>query len=70
MLQIASSGNDVVVGKTIPSIATDSSKGTGTTRPVSSSNIRDVRNAGSDAVIVRPPPKFNVRKLAVISAST
>ena len=71
MPRITSSGDDVAVGKIVPSTATDSSKGTRTTRPASSSNISDAGNTGGgSAVVVRPPPKFGVRKLAVIRAST
>ena len=65
-----SSGDDAVVGKTIPSTIMDSSKGTGTTQPASSSNSSDTGNAGGGAVIIRPPPKFGVRKLALTRAST
>jgi hypothetical protein len=58
------------VGKTAPSTATNSPKGTGTTRSVSGFNISDAENAGGRGVVVRPPRKFGVRKLAIIRAST
>ena len=70
MPRITTSEDDTMVGKTIPSTTVDSSKGTGTTRPASSSNASDAGNAGGGAVIIRPPLKFGVRKLAIIRAST
>ena len=66
MPRITSSGDDVAVGKIVPSTATDSSKGTRTTRPASSSNISDAGNAGGSAMVVRPPTKFGVRKIAIV----
>jgi len=65
-----SSGDDTMVGKTVPSTTVDSSKGTGTTRPVSSSNASDAGNTGGGTVIIKPPPKFGARKLALTRAST
>ena len=69
MTQTKASGDDVVVGQAVPSIIADPSKGTGTIRPSSSSNVSDARNTGGRAVIFRPPPKFGVRKLALTRAS-
>ena len=70
MPRTAASGDDYVVGQTVPSTTADPSKGSGTTPPASSSNACDAGNMGGKAVIVRPPPKFGVRKLAVVRAST
>ena len=70
MPRTTSSGDDTEVGKTIPYTIVDSSKGAGTTRSASSSNTNDARNAGGSAMIISPPPKFGVRKLALIRAST
>ena len=70
MPRTTASGDDVVVGQTVPSTIVDSSKGTETTRLASSFNTGDAGNTGSKAVIVRPPPKFSVRKLALTRAST
>ena len=70
MPQITTSGDDVVVGQAVPSTTANLSKGTGTTRPASSSNVSDAGNTGGKAVIVRPPSKFGVRKLALTRAST
>ena len=61
MPQITTSGDDAMVGQTVPSTTVDLSKGTGTTRPASSSNVSDAGNTGGNAVIVKPPPKFGVR---------
>ena len=70
MPRTTSSGDDTVVGKTAPSTMVGSSKGTGTIRPASSSNASDVGNMGGGTVIIKPPPKFAVRKLALTRAST
>ena len=59
--QTIASGDDVVGGQTVPSTTVDPSKGTGTTRPASSSNVSDAGNTGGNAVIEKPPPKFGVR---------
>ena len=70
MLRTTTSRDDAVVEMRAPSTAADSSKGTETTQPASSSNISDAGNAGGSAVIIKPPPKFGVRKLALKRAST
>ena len=70
MPRTTSSGDDAVVGQTVPSTTADPSKGTGTTRQASSSNVSDAKNTGGKAVIMRPPPKFGVRKLSLKKAST
>ena len=54
----SASGDDAVVGQTIPSTTVDSSKGTGTTLSASSSNIDKAGDAGKQAVIMRPPGKI------------
>ena len=68
--QTTASGDDVVVGQIVPSTIVDPSKGTVTTQPASSSSIGDARCSGGKAMIVRPPPKFGMRKLALTRAST
>ena len=70
MPRTIASGDDVVVGQAVPSIIADPSKGTGTIRPSSSSNVSDAKNTGGRAVIARPPPKLGIRKLALTKAST
>ena len=66
----SASGDDVVVGQTVPSTIVDPSKGTGTTLPGSSSNVDNAGDTGRQAVIVRPTQKFGIKKLAVKRAST
>ena len=66
----SASGDDAVVGQTIPSTTADPSKGTGTTLPASSSNVDNAGDTGKQAVIVRPTQKFGIKKLAVKRAST
>ena len=63
-------GDDVVVGRTVPSTIVDPSKGTGTTLPASSSNVDNAGNAGKQAVIMRPTRKFGVKTFAVKRAPT
>ena len=64
------SGDDAVVGQTIPSTTVDPSKGTGTTLPASSSNVDNVGDTGKQDVIVRPTRKFGTKKLAFKRAHT
>ena len=70
MPRTSASGDDVVVGQTIPSTTVDPSKGTGTTLSASSSNVDNAGNMGSQAVIVKPTRKFGIKRLAVKRAST
>ena len=70
MPRTSASGDDAVVGQTVPSTTVDSSKGTGTTLLASSSNVDKASNAGSQAVITRPARKFGVKALARKRAPT
>ena len=70
MPRTAASGDDAVVGQTVPSTTVDLSKGTGTTLPVSSSNVDKAGDAGNQAVITRPARKFGVKALALKRAPT
>ena len=70
MPRTSASGDDAVVGRTVPSATADASKGTGTTRPASSSNVNNAGDTGNQAVIVRPTRKFGTRKLALTRAPT
>ena len=54
MPRTSASGDDAVVGQTVASTTVDSSKGTGTTLPVSSSNVDKAGDAGNQAMITRP----------------
>ena len=70
MPQMTTSGDDAGVGSKVPSTLADSSKGTRTTQPqkaapAGGSNEGD---AGDDAIrvlVIRPLPKFSVKKLSM-----
>ena len=70
MPRISASGDDAVVGKTVPSTIVDSSKGTGTTHPASSSNVDKAGEAGKQALIMKPARKFGIKGLALKRAPT
>ena len=70
MPRISASGDDAVVGQTIPFTMVDPSKGTGTTLPASNSNVEDVGSAGKQVVILRPTRKFGIKALALKRAPT
>ena len=70
MPRTSASGDDAVVGRTVPSTTVDSSKGTGTTLSASSSNVDKAGDAGNQAVITRPARKFGVKALALKRAPT
>ena len=59
-----------MVGQTIPSTIVDSSKGTGTTHPASSSNVDKAGDACKQALIVKPARKFGIKGLALKRAPT
>ena len=65
MPRTSASGDDVVVGQTVPSTTMDPLKGTGTTLLASSSNVDKAGDVGNQAVIVRPPRKFGIKALAL-----
>ena len=70
MPRTSASGDDAVVGQTIPSTIVDPLKGTGTTLPVSSSNVDIAEDTGKQAVIVRPSRKLGIKALAFKRAPT
>ena len=70
MLWTTTSGDDAVVGQTVPSTTADPSKGTGTTLLASSSNVDIVGDAGKQAVIVKPSRKLGIKALAFKRAPT
>ena len=70
MLRTSASGDDVVVGQTVPSTTVDSSKGTGTTLPASSSNVDKAGDVGKQSLIVKPARKFGIKGLALKRAPT
>jgi len=65
MPRTAASGDDAVVGQTVPSTTVDLSKGTGTTPPASSSNVDKAGDAGKQALMVKPARKFGIKGLAL-----
>ena len=70
MLRTSASGDYAVGGQIVPFTIVDPSKGSGTTLPVSSSNVDNASNAGKRAVIMRPTRKFGVKTIAVKRAPT
>ena len=54
MPRTSASGDDAVVGQTVPSTTVDPLKGTGTTLLVSSSNVDNAKDAGKQVIIARP----------------
>ena len=70
MPRTSASGDDAVVGQTVPSTTMDPLKGTGTTLPASSSNVNKAGDAGKQAVIVKSARKFGIKGLAFKRAPT
>ena len=66
----SASGDDTVVGQTVPSTAVDPLKGTGTTLSVSSSDVNKTGDAGKRATIAKPAYKFGIKGLALKRAPT
>ena len=65
MPRTSASGDDNVVGQSVPSTTVDSSKGIGTTLLVSSSDVNKAVDVGKQAMIVKPARKFGVKALAL-----
>ena len=70
MPRTSASGDDAMVGQTVPSTIMDSSKGTGTTHPASSSNVDKAGDVCEQALIVKPAQKFGIKGLALKRAPT
>ena len=70
MPRTSASGDDAMVGQTVPSTTVDSSKGTGTTLLVSSSNVDKAGDMGKQSLIVKPARKFGIKGLALKRAPT
>ena len=70
MPRTSASGDDAVVGQTVASTTVDSSKGTGATLPVSSSNVDKAVDAGKQSLIMKPAHKFGIKGLALKRAPT
>ena len=70
MPRISASGDDTVVGQTVPSTIVDPSSGTGTTLSASSSDVNTVGDAGKKVMVVKPARKFGIKGLTLIRAPT
>ena len=70
MPRIVSSGDDTMVGQTVPSTIVDPSSGIGATPSVSSSDVNITVDAGKRAMIVKPARKFGIKGLALRRAPT
>ena len=68
MPRIVSSGDDIVVGQTVPSTTVDPSSGIGDTLSSSSSDINKTVDAGKLAVITKPARKFGIKGFTLIRA--
>ena len=70
MPRTSASGDDTVVGQSVPSTIVDPSKGTGTTFSASNSDVNKAGDAGKQAVIVKSARKFGIKGLAFKRAPT
>ena len=70
MPRVSSSGDDIVVGQTVPSTTVDPSSGTRTTLSASSFDVNKAGGAGKQAIIVKPARKFGIKGLALKRAPT
>jgi len=68
MPRIVSSGDDIVVGQTVPSTTVDPSSGIGATHSVSSSDINKTIDVGKLAMITKPARKFGIKGFTLIRA--
>ena len=66
MPRIVSSGDDIVVGQTVPSTTVDPSSGIGATPSASSSDVDKTIDAGKLAVITKPACKFGIKGFTLI----
>ena len=64
----SASGDDIVVGQTVPSTTVDPSSGIGATPSASSSDVDKTVDAGKLAVIAKPARKFGIKGFALIRA--
>ena len=68
MPRTSPSGDDTVVGQTVPSTTVDPSSGIGATHSASSSDVNKTVDAGKLAVIAKPARKFGIKGFALIRA--
>ena len=67
---IVSSGDDIVVGQTIPSTTVDPSSGIGATPSTSYFEVDKIIDAGKLAVITKPARKFGIKGFTLIRGPT
>jgi len=70
MPRISVSGDDTVVGQSVPSTTVDPSSGSGATPSASSSDVNKAGDAGKQALVVKPARKFGLKGLALKRAPT
>jgi len=70
MPRVSSSGDDIVVGQTVPSTTVDPSSGTRTTLSASSSDVNIAGETGKQALVVKLACKFGIKGLALRRAPT
>ena len=68
MPRTSASGDEAMVGQTVPSTTMDPSSGIGATPSASSSDINKNVDAGKLAMITKPAHKFGIKKFALIRA--
>ena len=68
MPRISASGDDAVVGQTVPSTTLDPSNGFGTTPSASSSDVDKTIDAGKLTVVTKPAHKFGIKGFTLIRA--
>ena len=67
---ISASGDDAMVGQTVPSTIVDPSSGTRTTLSASSFDVNIAGETGKQALVVKPARKFGIKGLALRRAPT
>ena len=68
MPRTSPSGDDTVVGQTVPSTTMDPSSGIGATHSASTSDINKTIDAGKLAMIAKPARKFGIKGFSLIRA--
>ena len=65
MPRTSASGDEAMVGQTVPSTTMDPSSEIGTTLSASSSDVNKASDAGKQALVVKPARKFGIKGLAL-----
>ena len=68
MPRIVSSGDDTMVGQTVPSTTVDPLSGIGATHSASSSDVNKTVDVGKLAMITKPARRFGIKEFALIRA--